>query len=222
MLSLIVASLLINRCILLKMEKGEGIQQTSNTTTTTTTSTESTEQNTKEIQDAEKKPTTPASTEALDKEKKDADKKPDTKVSWEWCDDSGWKPYDILTSSSIEKAHSEGKLTVPLNHGYFGMVGGYTIEFATMVQRKVSTGYTRMVRRVPPLPNMPQTIYKKPISYLRKPHTRPKVEIVRADPKISMDLKCALLFLRQNAYDEGHHQPHLDVPVHEIFVNMEK
>lgn len=71
-----------------------------------------------------------------------------SRCQWEWKDDYKWVTYDERTSGIIEDAHQGNLGSVTLTHGYFAnFAGGYVIDFGTMTQTKVSTGYKRTVRR---------------------------------------------------------------------------
>eukprot|EP01119_Soliformovum_irregulare_P023312 TRINITY_DN8127_c0_g1_i1.p1 TRINITY_DN8127_c0_g1~~TRINITY_DN8127_c0_g1_i1.p1 ORF type:complete len:490 (-),score=173.21 TRINITY_DN8127_c0_g1_i1:39-1406(-) len=70
-------------------------------------------------------------------------------VVWQWENDgSRWKDFDAMTSTLIESAFQSGETRVDLTHGYFGGVGGYTIDLDEMVQIKNNTGFSRGLRRM--------------------------------------------------------------------------
>ncbi|KAL6056525.1 E3 ubiquitin-protein ligase dtx3l [Balamuthia mandrillaris] len=76
---------------------------------------------------------------------------------WQWKDNSGWNHYDQKTSDLIEthyqaydssRSSGTNNATLLLTHDMYGQMGGYTIDFATMVQTRVATGFHRSIRRV--------------------------------------------------------------------------
>jgi len=73
-----------------------------------------------------------------------------SKITWEWLADDGWVVYDEESQLLIEQAYQNKEPTLDLGHGYFGSVGGYSIDFGTMQQIKVVSGYVRSIRRNPP------------------------------------------------------------------------
>eukprot|EP01125_Pyxidicula_operculata_P011608 TRINITY_DN3807_c0_g1_i1.p1 TRINITY_DN3807_c0_g1~~TRINITY_DN3807_c0_g1_i1.p1 ORF type:complete len:647 (+),score=180.25 TRINITY_DN3807_c0_g1_i1:15-1955(+) len=68
-------------------------------------------------------------------------------VQWEWKDDFDWQPYDEQTSKLIEDAYNNGDTSLKLTHGYFGAVGGYTIDLKKNLQIKNVTKFKRHIRR---------------------------------------------------------------------------
>jgi hypothetical protein len=137
------------------------------------------------------------------------------KGAWEWFNDSLWNPYDQETNAIIEEGYSNKLPTVPLNHGFFGDSGGYTIDFTNMNQIRDTTGYTRQIRRTPPAIPIPGAVLARPPKISQRQKLPPRnAETIHCDPAIMNELQTAIHLLSNKPNDvveEG-------VPVQEIFV----
>eukprot|EP01090_Pellita_catalonica_P021116 TRINITY_DN7821_c0_g1_i1.p1 TRINITY_DN7821_c0_g1~~TRINITY_DN7821_c0_g1_i1.p1 ORF type:complete len:542 (-),score=75.08 TRINITY_DN7821_c0_g1_i1:22-1647(-) len=98
---------------------------------------------------------------------------------WEWMSDVGWVRYDVKTSRIIEKNFRNGEANCALQHGYFARVGGYKVDFIGFQQIKVSTGYSRPVRRLPDV-QVRDTfpVQKNSIPIAEKPKTENLLDMV--------------------------------------------
>jgi hypothetical protein len=73
-------------------------------------------------------------------------------VGLQWCwlnDDGGFTNYDEETSMILERGYQKSpEKILLLEHGFFGQSpGGYHVDFGTMTQTKVSTGFLRHIKR---------------------------------------------------------------------------
>jgi hypothetical protein len=75
-------------------------------------------------------------------------------AQWFWEDGSSgsgqWQPFDFTTRDMLTAGYmnraKQPKLA--LTHGYFASAGGYSINFSTMKQQKLSSGYERNIKAV--------------------------------------------------------------------------
>jgi len=73
-----------------------------------------------------------------------------TLVEWCWNDDrGGFTPYDTQTTFILEREYQKDKKSaVKLTHGFYGnSPSGYIVDFETMKQIKVESGFERTVQR---------------------------------------------------------------------------
>jgi len=71
-----------------------------------------------------------------------------TEIKWQWMDGTHWQDYDNETRDILEKAYSKKETQITLTHGYYGTVGGYTINFVKNTQIKKTSGYKRTIQRL--------------------------------------------------------------------------
>merc|ERR1711924_338185 len=66
-------------------------------------------------------------------------------AAWEWADNKAWSRFSDADSDALEIAHASGRGALAL---YVGPKNTeYTVDFASMQQTNVATGYQRAVRR---------------------------------------------------------------------------
>ena len=77
-----------------------------------------------------------------------------TEARWEWEDGqlgSGqWQTYDFTTRDILTAGYMQRATTpeITMNHGYFGTTGGYLVNFMTMKQKKIQSGYERNIKAI--------------------------------------------------------------------------
>jgi len=108
-------------------------------------------------------------------------------IEWLWNDDKGgFKEYDTKTSLLLEKEYQKDKKgSVHLTHDFYGASPqGYMVDFNTMRQTKLETGWERSVQR--------RTSWIKLEDHRRKIHRLQDkmklLELTQPQPEVSNNL----------------------------------